>query len=176
MDRLTVSYGVFPSPAGPFLMAASEQGVCFVSLGQEEKRLERDMRDRLQRRTLRPDLGDDDRRVAQWIQPVQKYLAGQGHDLALPLDVEGTPFQQQVWQQLRQIPYGSQKTYGQVAAEMDRPQAARAVAGACAANPAALVIPCHRVVGANGGLGGYRWGVAVKAHLLAMEQGVSRRY
>jgi AraC family transcriptional regulator of adaptative response/methylated-DNA-[protein]-cysteine methyltransferase len=89
---------------------------------------------------------------------------------SLPLDVQGTPFQRQVWEALRAIPAGERRTYGELAASLGRPSGARAVANACAANPVAIVIPCHRVVRGDGELGGYRWGAERKRALLAAER------
>jgi len=101
---------------------------------------------------------------------VLTHLEGRSPRLDLPLDVQATAFQWQVWQALGAIPYGETRTYGDVAAAIGRPHASRAVARACATNPVALAIPCHRVVNAAGGGGGYRWGAARKRALLASEQ------
>lgn len=102
---------------------------------------------------------------------LNEYFAGTRHRFTLPLAPKGTAFQQAVWAQLLQIPYGETRTYGQLAAALGRPQAYRAVGGACHANPIGILIPCHRVVGANGGLTGYAGGLEVKRYLLELEQG-----
>jgi O-6-methylguanine DNA methyltransferase len=102
-------------------------------------------------------------------------LNGDQPDLRLPLDVQGTGFQRRVWEQLRAIPYGSVRTYGQIARELGRPKAARAVGRACATNPASVVIPCHRAVGGDGSLVGYRWGLERKRLLLERERSATAR-
>jgi AraC family transcriptional regulator of adaptative response/methylated-DNA-[protein]-cysteine methyltransferase len=99
-----------------------------------------------------------------------RYLDGRAEPLDLPLDVRATAFQRRVWEALRRIPYGTTRSYAEIARAIGKPSATRAVARACATNPAALVIPCHRVVRADGGLGGYRWGVARKRALLEQER------
>jgi AraC family transcriptional regulator of adaptative response/methylated-DNA-[protein]-cysteine methyltransferase len=104
-----------------------------------------------------------------WLDTLLAYLDGQQARLDLPLDVRATAFQRRVWEALTAIPYGSTRSYGDLAAAIGQPTAARAVARACATNPAALVIPCHRVIRENGDLGGYRWGLARKRALLAQE-------
>jgi AraC family transcriptional regulator of adaptative response/methylated-DNA-[protein]-cysteine methyltransferase len=101
---------------------------------------------------------------------VLSYLSGQNPRLELPLDVQATAFQLRVWEELRRIPYGETRTYTQVAAAVGKPAAVRAVANACAANPAALVTPCHRVIRGDGTLGGYRWGLERKRKLLEREK------
>jgi AraC family transcriptional regulator of adaptative response/methylated-DNA-[protein]-cysteine methyltransferase len=101
---------------------------------------------------------------------VLAHLAGERPRLDLPLDIQATAFQWQVWQALTHIPYGETRTYGEIAREIGRPRAVRAVASACAGNPVALAIPCHRVLPAAGGSGGYRWGAARKRDLLRRER------
>ena len=109
-------------------------------------------------------------RSQDWPSAIVAHLAGRQPRLDLPLDVQATAFQWQVWQALAAIPYGETRTYGEVAASIGRPRAVRAVARACATNPVALAIPCHRVLPAAGGTGGYRWGVARKKALLSTER------
>ena len=106
-----------------------------------------------------------------WVKALLAHLEGQQPDLSLPLDLQATAFQQRVWAELRKIPYGETRTYTQVAEAIGRPKAVRAVANACAANPAAVVTPCHRVVRRDGSLGGYRWGIERKKTLLKNERG-----
>lgn len=101
---------------------------------------------------------------------LMEYFSGMRKEFALPLATDGTPFQQAVWTALQQIPYGETITYGQLAKMIDRPGAVRAVGGACNKNPIAIVIPCHRVIGAGGKLTGFAAGITVKEHLLALEQ------
>ena len=100
-----------------------------------------------------------------------EYLEGRQPDLNLPLDVRATAFQHRVWQLLQTIPYGETRTYQEVAQEMGLKNSSRAVGGACASNPTALIVPCHRVLRTGGALGGYRWGLERKEALLAMERG-----
>src|SRR5206468_332838 len=114
-------------------------------------------------------------RLAQWANAIVAHLAGREPRLDLPLDVQATAFQWQVWQALAAIPYGETRTYSAVAASIGRPRASRAVARACATNPVALAIPCHRVVPAAGGQGGYRWGAVRKKALLTQEGRVRAR-
>jgi AraC family transcriptional regulator of adaptative response/methylated-DNA-[protein]-cysteine methyltransferase len=113
---------------------------------------------------------DDRERLHSWFEAVREHLLLPRGALELPLDVRGTAFQSRVWQALRAIPLGQTRSYGALAAELGAPTATRAVASACARNKIALVIPCHRVIGSDGGLAGYRWGVARKRRLLDAEQ------
>jgi AraC family transcriptional regulator of adaptative response/methylated-DNA-[protein]-cysteine methyltransferase len=108
------------------------------------------------------------------VSAIVAHLSGKLPHLDLPLDVQASAFRLRVWEELRRIPYGETRTYAQVAAAIGRPAAVRAVANACAANPAALVTPCHRVVRSDGGLGGYRWGVERKEKLLLREKSLEK--
>jgi AraC family transcriptional regulator of adaptative response/methylated-DNA-[protein]-cysteine methyltransferase len=160
-----VRYTVFDSFLGQLLVAATERGVCTVKMGDDATALEEQLRQEFpSARLTRDDLG-----LAQ-VREVAQALAkgGVGQD-ELPLDVHGTVFQWLVWRQIQAIPRGRTKTYGQLATEIGRPAAARAVARACATNQVALLIPCHRVVPAAGGEGGYRWGPNRKRRLLDAE-------
>jgi len=112
----------------------------------------------------------DEGALARWTRDILAHLAGKRPRLDLPLDVQTTAFEWQVWQALAAIPYGETRSYSEVAASIGRPRAVRAVANACAHNPVAVAIPCHRVVPATGGPGGYRWGAARKKALLARER------
>ena len=105
-----------------------------------------------------------------WVTAILAYLDGREPDLALPLDIRATAFQRRVWQELQKIPFGQTRTYGEIARRIGQPTATRAVARACATNPTALVIPCHRVIKEGGDLGGYRWGVDRKKVLLERER------
>jgi AraC family transcriptional regulator of adaptative response/methylated-DNA-[protein]-cysteine methyltransferase len=115
-------------------------------------------------------LARNDGALIPWVQAVVDYLAGQQVQLDVPLDVQATAFQWRVWEALRAIPYGSTRTYHEIATKVGNPKAARAVGHACATNPVSLVIPCHRAVRAGGGLGGYRWGLERKRRLLTQEK------
>ena len=154
------------SPIGRVLVAATERGICVVSIGDDDVSLESSLTAEYPRATIQR----DDEAVGPYLNSVLNHLSTHTPLNALPLDVLGTPFQRQVWQTLQTIPAGERRTYAEVAAEIGKPKAARAVASACAANPAALVIPCHRVVRGDGGNGGYRWGTERKQELLALER------
>lgn len=160
-----IAFGCFPSPVGPMLIAATAHGLCALHLGEGD--LVATLRDEFPAAQLvqAPD------EVAPLARAVLAYLSGETRSLDLPIDVEGTAFQRRVWEALRTIPYGETRTYADVARMIGRPTAVRAVARACAANPVALVIPCHRMVGAGGDLRGYRWGVDRKRRFLELEQG-----
>lgn len=150
---------------GAILVARSEKGVCAISLGDDADVLLRELQDRFPRAEL---VGGD---VAfeQLVAKVLGFIEEPNLGIDLPLDVRGTAFQQRVWQALRQIPAGKTASYAEVAAAIGSPQSVRAVAGACAANTLAVAIPCHRVVRSDGGISGYRWGVARKQDLLLRE-------
>ncbi|HEX7969169.1 MAG TPA: methylated-DNA--[protein]-cysteine S-methyltransferase, partial [Stellaceae bacterium] len=114
-------------------------------------------------------------RLGAWVGAIVAHLEGKAPDLDLPLDVRATSFQWRVWRELQKIPYGTTASYSAIARRIGQPAAVRAVANACAGNPAALVIPCHRVLRENGELGGYRWGVERKAKLIAAEKQAAER-
>jgi AraC family transcriptional regulator of adaptative response/methylated-DNA-[protein]-cysteine methyltransferase len=160
-----IRYTITGCPLGRLLVAATARGVCAVSLGDTDLALERALSTDYPAVTLeRDELG-----LARWVDAILQHLQGQQPHLDLPLDLQATAFQWRVWEALRAIPYGSTRSYAQVARALGQPAAARAVARACATNPVALVIPCHRVVREDGQLGGYRWDIARKRALLAQE-------
>jgi AraC family transcriptional regulator of adaptative response/methylated-DNA-[protein]-cysteine methyltransferase len=150
---------------GSILVAASDIGLCAISLGDDADRLIRNLQDRFPRAER---IGGD-RELDQWVAKVVGCVEAPQNGLDLPLDLRGSAFQLRVWQALRQIPVGETASYADIARRIGAPKAVRAVAGACAANPLALVIPCHRVVRSDGGLSGYRWGAERKAELLRRE-------
>jgi AraC family transcriptional regulator of adaptative response/methylated-DNA-[protein]-cysteine methyltransferase len=147
------------------LVAATPRGVCAVSMGSSDAVLERALTAEYPAATFQP----ADRGLEKWAQQIVRHLEGRRPRLELPLDVQATAFQWQVWSALGAIPYGETRTYKDVAASIGRPSAVRAVAHACASNPVAVAIPCHRVVRTGGGMGGYRWGLPRKKALLAAE-------
>jgi len=154
---------------GRLLVARTARGVCHVALGDDDKALEAELRQRFHRATIHMSSQDD--QLASAVAQVLSLLAEHPGTLDLPLDLRATAFQQRVWQQLQAIPRGETRTYQQVAGSIGQPTAARAVARACATNPLALVVPCHRVIGSDGALRGYKWGTERKQKLLAIEAG-----
>jgi AraC family transcriptional regulator of adaptative response/methylated-DNA-[protein]-cysteine methyltransferase len=162
---VTIRFTTVDSPLGLLLVAATDRGVSAVMLGEDGARLEADLRQEFPAAQL--ERSDDELR--EWADAVVKRVAGDD-DTRVPLDADGTAFQWRVWEALQRIPRGETRTYAQVAKELGQPSAARAVAGACASNPVAVVIPCHRVVRGDGALGGYRWGMERKRELLAAER------
>ena len=164
---MRIGYTITDSPLGRLLVAATARGLCFVSLGDADASLERE----LSGDYPAAEIVRDDEGLAAWTGALLDYLGGDQTPLDLPVDVEGTPFQQSVWRELRAIPYGSTTTYGEIARKLGYgATGARAVGRACATNHVSLVIPCHRALREGGDLGGYRWGLDRKARLLAQEQ------
>ena len=164
---MTISYTIADCPLGLLLVAATERGVCSVQLGDSAEAMASGLRAEFPQADVRDDGGG----LRPQVRALLDYLEGQRPHPDLPLDVQGTAFQKRVWEELRRIPPGQTASYGEIAGRIGRPTAARAVARACATNPVALVTPCHRVVGGDGGVSGYRWGVARKRKLLEREQG-----
>ncbi len=152
---------------GAILVAATSKGVCAIMLGEDPGALARD----LQNRFPRAHLVGGDREFERLVARVVGFIEAPARGFDLPLDIRGTAFQRRVWEMLRAIPPGKTASYAEIAARLGKPSAARAVAGACAANALAVAIPCHRVVAANGELAGYRWGVGRKRRLLDRERG-----
>jgi AraC family transcriptional regulator of adaptative response/methylated-DNA-[protein]-cysteine methyltransferase len=160
-----IAYTVTETPLGWLLVAGTMKGLCAVRLGDSPAALETELTNEFPAAGVtRADAG-----LGAPVMALMSYLHGAQPHLDLPLDVRATAFQQQVWRALQTIPIGSTRSYGEVAAAIGRPTAARAVARACATNPVALVIPCHRVIREDGNLGGYRWGLERKERLLAQE-------
>ena len=160
-----IRFAVGECSLGSILVARSQRGVCAILLGDDPEALAHDLQDRFPRATL---IGGD-AGFEQLVSRVVGFVESPALGLDLPLDVQGTAFQQRVWQVLRQIPHGSTASYTEVASRIGSPKAVRAVAQACAANALAVAIPCHRVVRIDGGLSGYRWGVERKRALLERE-------
>jgi AraC family transcriptional regulator of adaptative response/methylated-DNA-[protein]-cysteine methyltransferase len=161
-----IRFAIGQCALGAILVAATGQGICAILLGDDPDALARDLQDRFPRAQLEGADAAFDRTVATVVGFVEAPHIG----LALPLDVRGTAFQQRVWEALRAIPAGVTVSYAELAARVGVPSGARAVAGACAANPVAVAIPCHRVVRNDGALSGYRWGVERKRILLNREK------
>ncbi len=175
-----IAYSIITSIHGKLLVAATEKGVCFVCLGEagqfDEGSGESDdaLEEQLRQEFPRADeIFRDDARIGPAVESVASYLAGErprtDQPLDLPLDVQATAFQRRVWQELLAIPLGETRSYSEVAEAMGLSKSQRAVANACARNPVALLVPCHRVIREDGTLGGYRWGTDRKTALLAQE-------
>lgn len=164
-ESVSIQFVVGSCRLGEFLVAESERGICAILLGESPEALIHELEAEFPRSQLT--VGDDNfaSRVAQ----VVSFIEAPGTEFSLPLDIRGTAFQQQVWQALRAIPPGETISYRDLATRIGRPGAVRAVAGACAANTLAVVIPCHRVIRNDGSLSGYRWGVERKRQLLENE-------
>jgi len=157
------------SRLGRMLVAATEKGICAVRFGNSDAELEQGLRREYPFAARRR----EDDSLKTWTEQLLLQLDGHGLDRSLPLDIQATAFQRKVWSHLQQIPRGETESYREVAREIGKPTAARAVARACATNPVAVAIPCHRVIREDGSLGGYRWGLKRKQALLAMESGAA---
>ncbi len=161
-----IAYDIVESPLGRLLVAATAKGLCFLSLGSDDAKLVAE----LQREFPQAEsIARDEHSIAQSVSVVIDYLEGKTPHVELPLDVRATAFQRRVWQELIAIPCGEIRTYSEIAQALGVPRGQRAVGRACATNPVSLVIPCHRALREDGGLGGYRWGLERKAALLENE-------
>jgi len=161
-----IHYSVVKCPLGLLLLAATKKGICAVRVGDSQKELV----DELKNEFKNADINETNAELSEWPQMLIDYLAGRIPWPKLPFYVKATAFQRRVWDHLRTIPEGQTMHYSEIASAIGQPKATRAVARACATNPVALVIPCHRVVPKTGGVGGYRWGAERKEKLLAMEK------
>ena len=161
-----IDFTIADSPLGLLLLAATTRGVCCVMIGDSDRTLENDLRQEYPHAVVRR----NDRILAAQVRSVLEHIRGKTPHVELPTDLRATAFQWRVWRQLQAIPYGETRTYREVAAAIGKPTATRAVARACATNPVALLIPCHRVIGTDGSLRGYRWGIERKEKLLARER------
>ena len=164
---MRIGYAVVGCPLGLLLVGVTGKGVCAVYLGDSEEKLESELRDEYPA----AEIHREDSGFGPWVDALLRRLDGTLPHEDLPLDVRATAFQRRVWEELMAIPRGETRTYGEIAHALDRPTAARAVARACATNPVSVVVPCHRVVRGDGGLGGYRWGLERKKALLEDERG-----
>jgi len=167
---MRIGYSTMTSPVGIVLVAATENGVCSVKIGASEPELEQDLRREYPAAEIEP----NQKQRTEWVKAIARHLRGEAPSLDLPIDVRATAFQWKVWRALQHIPYGETRAYADVARGIGKPKAVRAVARACATNPVALVVPCHRVVPSAGGVGGYRWGTKTKEKLLATERSARR--
>lgn len=165
-DGIEIFFDIAASRAGLLLVAATQRGLCFVAFGETEAALAQRVAAEFPRAAIQraPD------RLRAWIEELVRRVADGRSRVELPLHIRATAFQRQVWRALTRIPPGESRSYGEVAAAVGRPSAARAVAQACASNPVAVAIPCHRVVRTGGQAGGYRWGPGRKTTLLEAER------
>jgi len=161
-----IRYTFTDSPLGRMLVAATEKGICAIQFADSDDELEHGLRHEFPFAIRRR----DDKAMHSWKQHLLRHLQGKGLDKSLPLDIQATAFQRKVWSYLQSIPFGATRSYAAVAKGIGRPTATRAVARACATNPVAVAIPCHRVVSASGEVGGYRWGIERKKTLLEIER------
>lgn len=164
---LTIRYTLGASAVGLIVLAATEEGICALSLADTEEELLQFLRDEFPKATLIRADAD----LAGWLQQVNQFLESGHAEPSLPLAAQGTAFQQRVWAELRRIPRGETRTYSDVALAIGQPKAVRAVARACALNPVSLLTPCHRVIGRDGHMRGYRWGTERKVRLITAEKG-----
>ncbi len=162
----TVRYALADSPLGRMLIAATDRGVCAIQFGRSEAELIEGLRREFPFAVRKA----DESGLQSWVETVLARMTGRTLDSALPLDIRATAFQRRVWTYLQSIPFGATRSYAQVAKAIGQPTACRAVARACATNPVAVAIPCHRVVREDGSSSGYRWGMERKKALLEMER------
>lgn len=164
-EGLRIRYASAMTALGQVLVAATDKGICRIAFGDNGSELVQALRHAF----AKADLVEDSARIAPFIEQIDAYLRGRRKTFDLPLDVSTTAFRQRVWDALRDIPYGETRSYTEIAESLGAPRAVRAVASACASNPVALAIPCHRVLQKGGSLAGYRWGLERKAALLDAE-------
>lgn len=162
----TIRYTLADSPLGRMLIAATDRGICAIQFARSDGELLEGLRHEFPFAARR----SDDRGLRPWVSDLLRQMGGKELDAALPLDIRATAFQRRVWTYLQSIPFGATRSYNDVAKGIGQPTASRAVARACAANPVAVAIPCHRVVRGDGSMGGYRWGIERKKALLEMER------
>lgn len=167
---VAISVAVASSPFGRMLIAATDRGICAVFIGDDEQRLRADLRAEFPAAEISDMPVRGEPGVRAWIAQVVDALQGREGDGRLPLAPRGSDFQLRVWELLRRIPRGTTRTYADLARDLGQPSAARAVARACATNPIAVLIPCHRVIRGDGVLAGYRWGIKRKRRLLERER------
>ncbi len=162
----SIRYACADSPLGRMLIAATDRGVCAIQFARSDGELIEGLKREFPFAVRKRDEGG----LQAWVAALLSKMTGRELNAALPLDIRATAFQRRVWTYLQSIPFGTTRSYGQVAKAIGQPSASRAVARACATNPVAVAIPCHRVVREDGNISGYRWGVERKKTLLEMEQ------
>ncbi|MGB6521492.1 MAG: methylated-DNA--[protein]-cysteine S-methyltransferase [Candidatus Cybelea sp.] len=167
---ISISYATVETPVGLMMIGATDRGICFAQFGDSTAELLGRLGAEYANATIVPAQEPYHSDFPKWVDAISRYLAGAQPHLDLPLDIRASAFQMRVWKYLQSIPYGDVASYGEVAAAIGRPSAARAVGGAIARNTVALIIPCHRVIRESGALGGYRWGFERKRALLDLER------
>jgi AraC family transcriptional regulator of adaptative response/methylated-DNA-[protein]-cysteine methyltransferase len=167
---VVITYAPIESPLGLLLLGATDRGICFLQFGETQESVLAELRREYPAARIEPMCLPHAPEFAGWVNALNRYLAGAESRLDLPLDVRSTVFQMRVWTYLQSIPPGRVQSYGEVAAGIGQPRAARAVGHACATNRVALIIPCHRVIRGSGELGEYRWGLQRKQALLEAER------
>lgn len=167
-----ISFTITTSPLGKLLVAVSKRGICSVRMADTDEKLENELAAEFPSATIQR----SDAELRGIVQTILDSLSHNKPSIELPLDVRATAFQRQVWEQLKAIPYGETRSYSAVAKALGKPDAVRAVGRACATNPVALVIPCHRVVREDKSLGGYRWGLDRKKKLLVLEHSLRKKH
>lgn len=166
-DPLTrIAYATTSCDIGSIFVAMTKVGICAVKLGDRPEALMENFASEFKPASIT----QDHLALKPWIKKVIQLTKGINCKQKFPLDIQGTVFQQQVWQALQAIPYGETRTYQEIAQHINKPNATRAIGSACGANPVALIIPCHRVIRSDGKLGGYRWGIERKQQLIAQEK------
>jgi AraC family transcriptional regulator of adaptative response/methylated-DNA-[protein]-cysteine methyltransferase len=163
---MKIGFTVAASSLGKVLVAGTERGISAVYLGEDERSLVSE----LQKEYPRAEIARSAASNETWLKEILSRVEGHAPSKDLPLDVQATAFQRRVWQELQKIPLGATRTYTQVARALGKPNSVRAVARACATNPTSIVVPCHRVIRADGELAGYRWGLQRKQELLERER------
>ena len=171
---MTISYAAVDSALGRMMIGATDRGICFIQFAESDERLVGMLAGEYPAAKLQPMQPDAAANFHSWMSALDKHLSGEAPDLNLPVDLRATAFQMKVWRYLQTIPYGSVKSYSEVANDIGQPNSARAVAKACASNRIALLIPCHRVIRGNGDLAGYKWGLDRKRTLIDKERGRAR--
>lgn len=163
--KTAIAFAIASSPLGHLLVAATPRGVCAIRFGESAQELERELRQEFHA----AELSRNDSGLRGYVDMIVAAIRGDKTSLDLPLEIRATAFQRRVWDVLRQIPRGETRSYADIAREIGAPAAVRAVARACASNPVAVAVPCHRVIRSDGGLAGYRWGMKRKQKLLTSE-------
>jgi AraC family transcriptional regulator, regulatory protein of adaptative response / methylated-DNA-[protein]-cysteine methyltransferase len=165
---MQIHYTIVDSPLGRLLVAATDRGISALYLGEKDAPLKAALQKEYPRAEI-DSYSSGSKNLGGWVSKILAHLRGKEPHLDLPTDVQATAFRRRVWEELKRIPYGATRTYSEVARAIGRPAANRAVARACATNPVSVVVPCHRVVRADGNLAGYRWGLDRKRALLEYE-------